>query len=215
MTIWVDYASRITNTFNAAECALLIIDVQVAFCSPTGRTGRKHPNTQMQALPKKINNFAKDFREMGGLPIYLRSVPSDDLNSPQTKWLNQVKGINRPASKHDEELELYGLDMPNNAIIVEKQGDGFSHSNLKEILNQHNITTLLTCGVRTEICVRRTSERAATEGYVTFVLKDLCATRDANQDHAEQALLFLNAYTGIVMESNHMKTLLTGSKVET
>lgn len=209
MTIWVDYASRITNTFKAEECALLIIDVQASFCSPTGRTGRKHSNTQMQALPAKINTFTQTFRDMGGLPIYIKSVPSDDLNSENDKWINQLKGVTRPATKDDPELDFYGLDIPKNAIIIEKQGDGFSHSNLKETLETHNIKTVLTCGVRTEICVRRTSERAATEGFMTFVLKDLCATRDANQDHAEQALMFLNAYTGIVIKSEQIKKLLT------
>ena len=212
MTVWADYASFITDTFNTNECALLIVDVQVSFCSPTGLTGRKHANSQMQALPEKINRFVKDFRELGGLPIYVKSVPSDDVNSEEIKWLNRLKGIRRPANKDNPELDFYGLDIPPDALIIEKVSDGFSHSQLKSILEQHGIKTVLVCGIRTEICVRRTAECAATEGYLTFVLKDLCATRDANQDHAEQALMFLNAYTGIVLDSERMRELLVLAK---
>ena len=39
---------------NPEECALLVVDVQVDFCSPEGATARRgRPNTKMQALPSK------------------------------------------------------------------------------------------------------------------------------------------------------------------
>ncbi len=211
MTVWADYASRIRCTFNAKECSLLIVDVQVCFCSPTGTTARKHANSSMQALPTKINAFVAKFKRLGGLPIYIKSVPSEDCVSDNEKWLNQLKGITRPNSKQDPELELYGLDIAADAIIIEKPSDGFAHTPLKDTLVAHGIKNVLICGVRTEICVRRIAERSASEGYLTFVLEDLCATRDANQDHAEQALMFLNAYTGVVLDSERMRTLLVGS----
>lgn len=208
MTHWKDYASSITNSFKASECALLVVDVQTAFCSPAGRTGRKHANTQMQALPEKINAFVKVFRALGGLPIYIKSVPDNESSTETQKWLDTLKGIPRPASKDDPELDLYGLELAPNALIIEKKSDGFAHTDLKTILDEHGIKQVLVCGVRTEICVRRTAERSASEGYLVFVLEDLCATRDANTKHADQALMFLNAYTGIVLSSARMKELL-------
>ncbi|MEM7735554.1 MAG: cysteine hydrolase family protein [Deinococcota bacterium] len=209
MTVWKDYASRIQRTFPARTCALLIVDVQVGFCSPNGKTAQKHANTHMQALPAKINAFVRDFRKRGGLPIYLKSTPSKDVISEHVKWLNDLKGTPRPSSKHNPELDFYGLDITEDDIILEKLEDGFAHTNLKEILEHRGITTVLVCGVRTEICVRRCAERSAAEGFLVFVLRDLCATRDANYDHEDQALMFLNAYTGIVLDSRHMMGLLT------
>ncbi|MEM7126733.1 MAG: cysteine hydrolase family protein [Chloroflexota bacterium] len=208
MTHWADYASQITDTFDAKRCALLIVDVQHSFCSPTGVTGRKHANTQMQALPAKINRFVAKFRALGGLPIYVKSIPDDVSSSPTDKWLNALKGHTRPATPNDPELDFYGLEIPDDAQIVEKKSDGFAHTNLKAILDEHGIDTVLVCGVRTEICVRRVAERSASEGYLVFVLRDLCATRDANEEHADQALMFLNAYTGIVIDTTRMKELL-------
>lgn len=208
MTHWADYASRITDTFDAKHCALLIVDVQHSFCSPTGITGRKHANIQMQALPAKINHFAAEFRALGGLPIYIKSIPDDQSSSETGKWLNALKGNTRPATPDDPSLDFYGLDIPSNAIVVEKKSDGFAHTNLKAILGEHKINTVLVCGVRTEICVRRTAERSASEGYLVFVLRDLCATRDANGEHADQALMFLNAYTGVVIDTKRLKEIL-------
>lgn len=209
MTVWEDYADRITEKFDARTCALLIVDVQRSFCSPTGTTGRRHANEQMQALPAKINRFVEEFVERGGLPVYIKSVPDDENSSPTAKWLDALKGHRRPARSDDPELDLYGLDLPSDALIVEKKVDGFAETNLKEILDENGIRTVLVCGVRTEICVRRVAERSASEGYLVFVLSDLCATRDANAEHADQALMFLNAYTGVVLESERMKALFT------
>lgn len=212
MTIWEDYASRITDKFDPATCALLVVDVQASFCSPTGQTAQRHANQQMQALPAKINTFVEQFRKRGGLPIYIKSVPDNANASPTNLWLNQLKGVPRPATSNDPQLDLYGLELADDAIIVEKKSDGFSHSNLKQILDEHKIQTLLVCGVRTEICVRRTAERGESEGYLVFVLRDLCATRDANHEHADQALMFLNAYTGVVLDSHQMNEILQGEQ---
>lgn len=162
----------------------------------------------MQALPGRINAFVEEFSAGGGLPVYLRSVPSLDHATEIDHWMNDLKSYARPTAEKDRELDLYGLIRPPNAITMDKYSDGFSHSTLKHELVKNGVVNVIVCGVRTEICVRRTAERGATEGYRVFVLRDLCATRDANTAHAEQALLFLNAYTGIVLDSEHMLSLL-------
>jgi len=208
MTIWVDYASRISERFSFSTCALLIVDVQRVFCAPDGKTARRHSNQMMQALPARINAFVEKFSLAGGLPVYLRSVPSLDHATEIDHWMNDLKSYSRPAAETDTELDLYGLIRPPGAITMDKYSDGFAHSTLKHDLDEKGIVNVIICGVRTEICVRRTAERSATEGYRVFVLRDLCATRDANTAHAEQALLFLNAYTGIVLDSDQMLSLL-------
>ena len=208
MTVWVNYAERISDKFSYDKCALLIVDVQTSFCSPVGQTGIKHSNKEMQAVSKRIDQFTKSFRTKGGLPIYLKSAPDEENSSTVDKWLNNVKGYSRPSDPNDSELDLYGLSLPDDAIVIEKTGDGFSNSILGEVLLENGIENVLVCGVRTEICVRRVAERSSVEGYRVFVLQDLCATRDENKEHAQQALMFLNAYTGIVIESSAMTGLL-------
>lgn len=207
ITVWVDFASRIEEELDAKKCALVVVDVQHSFCSPDGRTGLKHSNVEMQNLPARINSFVDYFNKLGGFCVYLKSVPDETNSSATDKWLNSLKGVTRPANSQDIGLDLYGLEIPSTAIVLEKTGDGFSNSNLKSILDANGVEIVLVCGVRTEICVRRFAERCATEGYLVFVISDLCATRDDNYDHAEQALLFLNAYTGVVLDSSKMKQL--------
>ena len=157
MTVWEDYAARINDTFDPRAAALLIVDVQHSFCSPTGNTARKHSNRQMQALPAKINEFVTGFRERGGLPIYIRSIPAVESSSETERWLDTLKGNRRPATSNDPELDFYGLEIIDDAQIIEKKSDGFAHTCLKRILDENEIRTVLVCGVRTEIWLFRIS----------------------------------------------------------
>lgn len=208
-THWQDYTTGLDLSLNPRECALLIIDVQDMFRSPTGVTGRKHANTRMQALPAKINAFTETFRKAGGLPIYIRAV-TDETNRPQNmKWLDKVKGVSFPADPDHSDYGFYKLAVPEDAITLEKRcGDAFTSTDLRGILDTRGIKYVLVSGVRTEICVRRAAERASSEGYLVFVLRDLCVTRDACTDHEDQALMFLNAYTGLVTTTEKLKEIL-------
>lgn len=209
-THWQDYTAGLELNLDPRECALLVIDVQDMFCSPTGVTGSKHANTRMQALPAKINAFAETFRKMGGLPVYIRAATNEASRPQNMKWLDKVKGISFPANPDHSDYDFYGLAIPEDAVTLEKRcSDAFTSTNLKQILDAHGVKYVLLSGVRTEICVRRAAERASSEGYFVFVLRDLCATRDACAEHEDQALMFLNAYSGVVTTTKKMAEWLT------
>lgn len=204
-THWADYTSALELTLNPRECALLVIDVQNSFCSPTGTTARKHASTQMQALPAKINAFTERFHAQGGHLIYIRAMSDEASRSETQRWLDEVKGLRFPTDPNDSEYDFCGLETPEDAVVLEKRcGDGFASTNLKEILDKQGVKYVLVSGVRTEICVRRAAERASSEGYVVLVLRDLCATRDACAEHEDQALMFMNAYSGLVTTSSEV-----------
>lgn len=149
-THWQDHTSGLDLSLNPRECALLIVDVQEMFCSPTGVTGRKHANTRMQAFPAKINAFTETFRRAGGLPIYICAI-TDETNRPQNmKWLDKVKGISFPANPNRSDYGFYGLAIPEDAITLEKRcGDAFASTDLKELLGARGIKYVLVSGVRT------------------------------------------------------------------
>jgi hypothetical protein len=85
MTTWEKYDLNIH--VSPTESVLLVVDVQVDFCSPTGMTARKHLNSQMQALPAKINEFVRYFQPLGGSLVYLKAVV-DPTNRPENLRLD-------------------------------------------------------------------------------------------------------------------------------
>jgi len=191
--------------------ALLIVDVQVDFCSPNGITARRgRPNTRMQALPDKINAFVKEIQDLGILPIYVKSVVNEDRLPPNVRFFNEMKGIKRPTQKGTGGEEFYNLDIPAAAVIIRKEAaDPFISTNLKQILDEHRVSIVLICGVRTQICVDATARKAFSEGYNVIVISDLVATRDNNADDEQYALRFMDAYVGFVMDSTQVKQVLS------
>jgi nicotinamidase-related amidase len=197
--------------FDPRECALIVVDVQVDFCSPHGSTARRgRANTRMQALPDKINAFVKELRGTGVLLVYTQAVVNESQLAPNVQFFNEMKGIKRPTQEGSGGEEFYNLEIPNGAIILRKEyGDPFTATQLKQILEKHRIRIVLICGVRTEICVDATARRAYAEGYNVIVISDLVATRDDNASDEQYALRFMDAYVGFVMDSQQVKVILS------
>lgn len=195
---------------NPKDCALLVVDVQVDFCSPDGATAKRgRPNTKMQAIPDKINTLVKEIDGSGILPIYIRAIVDEDNLPSNMRFFNEMKGVKRPTQKNTEGAEFYGLDFPDNPIFFEKSAsDPFTRTNFTQLLTDNGITTVLVCGVRTEICVEATARRAFNEGFTVIVLSDLVATRDNNADDETHSLKFLDAYVGFVMDTTELKRRL-------
>ena len=191
-------------------CALIIVDIQVDFCSPTGSTARRgKPNTRMQVLPEKINAFVNDVYPLGVFPVYVKSVVNEAHLAPNVRFFNQMKGIKRPTVEGTGGEEFYNLKIPPNALIFQKEAaDPFTHTNLKQVLEARQINTVLICGVRTEICVDATARRAFSEGFNVIVISDLVATRDNNSEDEQHALRFIDAYVGFVMDTSQTKQVL-------
>jgi nicotinamidase-related amidase len=194
---------------NPEDCALLVIDIQADFCSPHGMTARKHANSLMQALPEKVNEFVGYFQPLGGLLVYVKASVDPNHRPQNLLLMEKLKGITRPTQKDSTGAAFYGLELPQNAVILEKPYmDAFSHTNLKTVLQERKIKHVLVCGVRTELCVDMTARRACSEGYNVFILSDLVATRDVNTNHAEHTLMLLDAYYGFVVTTEEMKLIL-------
>ncbi|HVU10661.1 MAG TPA: isochorismatase family cysteine hydrolase [Phototrophicaceae bacterium] len=196
--------------FAPQVCALIVVDVQVDFCSPDGSTAKRgKPNTRMQALPDKINAFVKAIAGLGLTLVYAKSVISEERLAPNVRFFNEMKGIKRPTQEGSGGEEFYRLEIPADAIIVRKEtSDPFTFTNLKHILEERQISTVLICGVRTEICVDATARKAFSEGYNVIVISDLVATRDSNLEDERYALRFIDAYVGFVMDSAQAKRVL-------
>ncbi|MGB7337910.1 MAG: isochorismatase family cysteine hydrolase [Phototrophicaceae bacterium] len=193
--------------FDPTTVALLVVDVQVDFCSPYGATARRgRANSKMQALPAKINRFVNQLEGSGVLPVYIRAIVDEGNLPANAAFFNKMKGVNRPTKINTVGSEFYGLHFPENSIFQEKTGaDPFVNTDLADKLRAQGIETVLVTGVRTEICVDNTARIANREGFNVVIIEDLVATRDNNYDEAAYALKYLDAYVGFVISSD--KTL--------
>jgi nicotinamidase-related amidase len=166
---------RIELSFSTNETALLVVDVQVDFCSPYGRSGRsRHSVSDMLALPDKISSYIKEVTTLGVSVVFTKAVVDDKTMPENLKLFRKIRGINPPTQLGTGGEELCRMYMPEHSVVIEKPHfDAFGHTQLKEVLMSRNVQNVLVCGARTEICVDATAKRAAVEGFNTVILKDL------------------------------------------
>jgi len=178
-----------TVTVDLASAALVVIDMQNAFCHPdkAGANGpARRPIAPLQALMPELR---------------ARDVPVVWVN-----WGNRADGRNlAPMVLHpfrdglDGESFIVkdsfdaaivdGLEVGNNDVLVDKyRMSGFWDTQLDSILRNLDVRTLLFAGVNLDQCVFTTLTDASFLGYDCILLEDCAAT--SSPDFCTQAALW-------------------------
>jgi nicotinamidase-related amidase len=168
--------------------ALLIIDMQRDFMEPGG-FGETLGNdvSQLARAVKPIAAVLQAARDTGMLVVHTREGHLPDLSdAPPAKIERGAPSLRigdpgpmgriliRGEAGHDIIPALYPVP---GEIVIDKPGKGaFYATSLGDDLKAHNISTLLVCGVTTEVCVNTTVREANDRGYRCVVLADGCAS---------------------------------------
>lgn len=166
-----------------ASTALVVIDMQRDFVEPGG-FGELLGNDVSQLRPtiEPIGRVLTAARAAGMLVIHTREGHRPDLSDCPPNKLTRggvtFIGTDGPMGRilvrgqrgHDiiDELAPVG-DEP----VIDKCGKGaFYATDLEAVLRARGITTLLVCGVTTEVCVHTTVREANDRGFLCVVLED-------------------------------------------
>lgn len=163
-----------------ATTAVLLIDLQEAFCSPTGsmaRQGRDISRSVSAAL--KCDEMAAVARNAGIMVIWTRYCLRPDYRDGG--WFTREL---RPNLRANEALRSDRTDSalwheltvaPEDIVIDKPRMSSFYATSLEAVLRGEGITTLFIGGVTTSMCVESTVRDASQRDYRTFVVADACA----------------------------------------
>lgn len=128
--------------------ALLVIDLQGAFCNP-----KKWGSRETVKISKNINTFAEEFRK-ASIPVY--SIYCDLYDTLDSSFYNY---------EHKKQ----------DVLIRKRSLSAFRSSfpDLKLSLDQKGIKTVVACGVYKNACIKETVIDAKGIGFNTFLLEDL------------------------------------------
>jgi nicotinamidase-related amidase len=208
--------------FDASRTALVIIDMQRDFLEPGGfgeTLGNDvsllrdaiAPCGAVLAAARKAGMLVIHTRE-GHLPDLSDAPPAKIQRGQPSKRIGDYGPMGRILIRgepgHDIIPELY----PDfGEVVIDKPGKGaFYATELGDVLQQHNIDTLLVCGVTTEVCVHTTVREGNDRGYRCVVLADCCASYFP--EFHEAGLRMVRAQGGIfgwVSASHPLLTALT------
>ena len=170
--------------FEPAATALLIIDMQRDFLEPGG-FGEMLGNdvSLLRTTIEPCTQVLKSARDAGLTVIHTREGHRPDLTDAPPSKLSRgglEVGIGDPGPMgrilvrgepgHDIIPELAPAD---DEPVIDKPGKGaFYETDLDLILKNRGISTLIVCGVTTEVCVHTTVRQANDRGYECVVLAD-------------------------------------------
>ena len=170
--------------FTPASTALLMIDMQRDFVEPGG-FGEMLGNdvSQLRSAIEPCRRVLEAARAAGLFVVHTREGHRGDLSDAPPAKLARGRlscgiGDTGPMGRvlvrgehgHDIIPELYPLP---GEPVIDKPGKGsFYATDLLLMLNNHNIRTLIVCGVTTEVCVHTTVREANDRGFECIVPAD-------------------------------------------
>ena len=194
---------------NPRETALIIIDMQVDFCSPNGLSAQRGKGIeQITKLISSLNLFHKKMKQIGVVTIFTQMVINENslINLSLQK---KEKGVVKVCQEGTQGVEFYGINPEVDDIVIKKERyDSFSGTGLKNILSEKNIKNILITGVRADICVDATAKRAVAEDYDVFILEDLIATSDNRKTQQDIVLEVFGKYFGLIVLSTKAEEML-------
>ncbi|EPG4959220.1 TPA: cysteine hydrolase [Citrobacter amalonaticus] len=180
-------AQPFAYSFDPAATALIVIDMQRDFVEPHG-FGEALGNdvSLLRRAIEPCRRLLEAARHAGLFVVHTREGHRPDLsNCPTAKltrggktFIGQQGSMGRILIQgepgHDIIPELYPQA---GEPIIDKPGKGaFFATDLHLILQARGITSLIICGVTTEVCVQTTAREANDRGYEVLIPEDCCAS---------------------------------------
>lgn len=163
-----------------ATAAVLLVDLQEAFCASTGSMARQGRDiTSSVAAARNCDRLAALARSAGIVVIWTRYQLRPDYRDGGwfTRELrpNIRKSESLRSDRQDSALWSELTIAPDDFILDKPRMSSFYATQLEAILRGEGITTLFIAGVTTSMCVETTVRDASQRDYRTYVVEDACA----------------------------------------
>ena len=160
--------------------AVLLIDLQEAFCSSSGSMARQGRDIlSCERAARACNQMAAIARSASITVIWTRYCLRPDYRDggwytselrPNIRFNDSLR-----SDKADSELWKELTIAPSDIVIDKPRMSSFYASQLEAVLRGEGITNLFIGGVTTSMCVETTVRDASQRDYRTFVVIDACA----------------------------------------
>ena len=171
------------ETFDTQRTALVVVDMQNYFMHESQQAGCP----MGQTVVDNVNRLADTVRRTGGLVIWIQNLAPADTD---VSWKSAYERYTKDKSDLRVEsmtpgawpFELWPtLDVRDeDRRVVKRRYSAFiqGSSDIELVLKDNGITTVLVCGVATNVCCESTARDAMMLNYRTLMVSDGCATSD-------------------------------------
>jgi ureidoacrylate peracid hydrolase len=174
--------------FSVPKTALIVVDMQNAYCSPGGYMDRVGFDVSGSApVIAETAALIAACKANGVLVIYLQNGFAPDLSdvggpsAPVWHKSNALRHMRAHPETAGQLITRGGWDHaivdeltpgPDDIVVPKTRYSGFAGTNLDQILSSRRIETVLVCGVATNVCVESTIRDAYHREYFPVMVKD-------------------------------------------
>lgn len=201
--------------------ALLVIDVQNTYLERPARESLSgddlrrwdawtpfHERMRDTVIPRTADLLAR-FRAAGIECLFARIAcrtrdgRERSLSQKKPGWNNLLLPADGEASQLVGELAPVGDEI----CVLKTTDSALTGTNLRLILNNLGIRTVICCGIFTDQCVSSTVRSLADESFEVIVVEDCCAA--GSMELHDRELEIINMIYGHVMSSVELKALMS------
>lgn len=200
--------------FEAESAALLLIDLQVGFCSPEGHTGKKMDVSGFQPVLASASRLAAASRN-AGIPVIFTTMafaPDYSNGGLTTSELRPNLSVENALRDDRPDREIMPIlnPQPEDEIIEKQRYSAMIKSPLPALLENRGIDRLIVGGVTTSMCVESTVRDLAMMDYRVFVVPESCG--DLRPDFHENSMyMFKSAFGRVVPEIEMLQAIEDGA----
>lgn len=198
-------AVELAEMIDPARSALVVIDVQVDFASPSGAMAKMGADlSDVEGVLDNLEILIAAAREVGVCVAFARVLTSPHTDSEALKNLNARKGLDPSALNicraGEPGSEYYRIAPRVGEIAVSKQlFSAFHGADLDRRLRERKVDTLILAGLTTNCCIDATARHAFHLDYNVFVVSDATSAYDGEAQR--QALAALAQNCALIVES--------------
>lgn len=194
---------------NLRSTALLVIDIQNDFCSPSGLMASKGKDVSgMDMMITKIKQLAVVCEEMEIPTFYTQQIYDQTKLTELQQEQYDLDGKMVICDIEGEGYKFYKLTPPADRVFPKYTCNVFSNTDLSNELANLGIKTLIITGVSTQACVETAIRNGFDIGYKIVVPRDLVATTSKDPGTQERTLRLVERMYGVVVDSAEVTAIL-------
>lgn len=199
-----------TSVISASNTALLVVDMQNAFCHPKGSFARmlEGGDASIEMCQEAVPVCAKliEGARTADIPvIYTRYVYQSGY-ADRDILLEKYPDIERLSALEDNSWDAAIIDdlepRVDDFVIDKSRYSAFYGTRLEPLLDGLGVRHLVVCGVTTNVCVESTVRDGAQRRLKFFVVSD--ATGELTHERHKNALDILDYGFAVVVEANEV-----------
>ena len=180
------------------RAALILVDVLNGFFHPDG--AMYYPAAP-EVLPA-ISELLEQARKRGSLVVHV----ADRHRSGVTDAEFEVIPEHLPRDGFDAEVFAGFGPLPSEPVVEKRRYSAFFATDLALLLHEHEITTIVIVGVKTNVCIRATATDGFAHGFRVVVPRE---ATNSNRTHLEAASIEdMERYVADVVDLALAKDLL-------